>query len=307
MPTNRHSAFGIRHFPFRTSTVRRAWRIARPLLVAYLFIILGMMFLERWLVYPAPPRSAGDWKASWLRHEDVWFQSADGTKLHGWFVPHDNPKRAILYCHGNGEHIAYNAELAAHLRDNLQASIFLFDYRGYGQSDGRPSEAGCIADGRAAQHWLANRLGIAPSDIVLMGRSLGGAVAIALASEEGAKALIVETSFSALPDVAAALYPWLPVRWVMKNRYDSMSRIEKYTGPYHQSHGTADTLVPIAMGRQLFERAASANKNWLEFPGSGHNDAWPESYYSQLARFLDSVPPTNGDPDSKTDGLPETR
>ena len=152
-------------------------------------------------------RDRGDWHPTGLPHEDVWFQSADGTKLHGWFVPHPNPKRAILYCHGNGEHVAFNAELAAQLRDSLQASVFLFDYRGYGHSEGRPNEAGCIADGRAAQHWLAERMGIRPNEIVLMGRSLGGAVAVALASENGAQALVLENTFSSMPDVAAAALP----------------------------------------------------------------------------------------------------
>jgi fermentation-respiration switch protein FrsA (DUF1100 family) len=255
-----------------------------------------MMFLERWLVYPAPPRTAGDWTAAWLPHEDVWFDSADGTKLHGWFVPHEQPKRAILYCHGNGEHIAFNAELAAQLRDALQASVFLFDYRGYGQSKGRPCEAGCIADGRAAQRWLANHMAIKPQDVILMGRSLGGAVAIALASQEGSQALVVETSFSTMPDVAASLYPWLPVRWVMDNRYDSLSRIKQYTGPYFQSHGTADTLVPINLARLLFDVAPSTHKKWLEFPDLGHNDRWPDSYYLDLAEFLESLPPLSGDP-----------
>jgi uncharacterized protein len=273
----------------RLSVARRSWQIARPFLIAYLVIVLGMMFLEHWLVYPAPPRTAGDWKATWLPHEDIRFQSADGTKLHGWFVPHASSKRAILYCHGNGEHIAFNAELAAKLRDTLQASVFLFDYRGYGRSEGRPSEAGCIADGRAAQHWLANRMGIKPSDVVIMGRSLGGAVAVALASEAGAQALIVETSFSTMPDVAAALYPWLPVRWVMDNRYDSLTRIKQYAGPFFQSHGTNDSIVPISFARLLFEGAPSTNKKWLEFADLGHNDGWPESYYLDLATFLDGL------------------
>ncbi len=268
--------------------------MARSLIVAYLLIVLAMMFLERWFVYPAPPRAAGDWKATWLPHEDVWFQSADGTKLHGWFVPHENPRRTILYCHGNGEHVAFNAELAAHLRDALQASVFLFDYRGYGHSEGRPSETGCIADGRAAQHWLADRMRIQPSDIVLMGRSLGGAVAVALASEEGAQALVLENCFANMPDVAAIHYPWLPVRWVMDNRYDSLSRIKKYSGPLVQTHGASDTLVPIALARLLFDDAPTATKKWIEFPDLGHNSDWPADYYDDLAVFLDSVLLTSG-------------
>ena len=132
---------------------RRISRIVRPLLLAYLSVLLLMMLLESWLVYPAPPVTLGDWNPTGLGHEDVWFESADGTKLHGWFIPHAVPRRAILYCHGNGEHIAFNAGLAARLRDTLQASVFLFDYRGYGRSDGRPDEPGCVADGKAAQLW----------------------------------------------------------------------------------------------------------------------------------------------------------
>jgi fermentation-respiration switch protein FrsA (DUF1100 family) len=254
-----------------------------------------MMFLERWLVYPAPPSALGDWKADWLPHEDVWFHSADGTKLHGWFVPHNNPKRAVLFCHGNGEHVAWNAELAAQLRDSLQASVFLFDYRGYGQSEGRPSEAGCIADGRAAQEWLAKRMQVAPGDVVVMGRSLGGAVAVALASDLGAQALVIINSFASMPEVAAAHYPWLPVRWVMDNRYDSLSRIKNYSGPVIQCHGTDDSLIPIAMAKCLFDGAPCANKKWIEFPGLGHNDESPVTYYDDLAAFLNQITSSTGE------------
>ena len=161
-----------------------------------------LMLLERWLVYPAPPLEWGDWNPTGLGQEDVWFESADGTRLHGWFMPHPDPKRAILYCHGNGEHIALNADLAAHLRDSLQASVFLFDYRGYGRSDGRPSESGCIADGDAAQQWLAKRMAMKPDQLVLMGRSLGAGVAVALAAENGAAALVLENGFCSMPDIA---------------------------------------------------------------------------------------------------------
>jgi fermentation-respiration switch protein FrsA (DUF1100 family) len=246
-----------------------------------------MMFLERWLVYPAPPPGAGDWTAAWLPHEDVWFHAADGTRLNGWFVPHANSKRAILYCHGNGEHIAFNAELAANLRDGLDASVFLFDYRGYGRSEGRPDEAGCIADGHAAQLWLAERVGIKPEGVVLMGRSLGGAVAVALASANGAQTLVLENTFSSMSDVAAGLYPWLPVRWIMKNRYDSLSRIQNYSGPVIQSHGIADTLVPIDAARALFAAAPTTHKRWLEFDGLDHNSDYPPEYQAELRRFLD--------------------
>jgi fermentation-respiration switch protein FrsA (DUF1100 family) len=271
----------------RSSGARRGWRIVRPAIVAYLIVVLGLMLFERYLVYPVPPLARGDWHPRGLGHEDVTFHSADGTKLHGWYVPHPQARRAILYCHGNGEQVADNADLVALLRDKLQASIFIFDYRGYGYSEGRPDEAGCIADGRAAQAWLAGKMGIRPDQIVLMGRSLGAGVAVALASESGAAALILENAFPSLTDVAAALYWWLPVRWAMDNRFDSISRIHKYQGPLFQCHGAADQLVPITMGRQLFDAAPTTQKQFLEFPNFGHNDAWPASYYDKLAAFLD--------------------
>jgi fermentation-respiration switch protein FrsA (DUF1100 family) len=274
---------------WRNSLYGRVWRLGRAFIVLYLLISLSMMFLERWLVYPAPPPGAGDWNATWLAHEDVWFNAADGTRLHGWFVPHSNSKRAVLYCHGNGEHIAFNAELAASLRDTLDASVFLFDYRGYGRSDGRPNEAGCIADGHAAQLWLAERVGIKPEDVILMGRSLGGAIAVALASSNGAQALVLENTFSSMPDIAANLYPWLPVRWVMKNRYDSLSRIKDYAGPVIQSHGAADSLVPIGAARALFAAAPTSQKQWFEFDGLDHNSEYPSGYHSDLRLFLDRV------------------
>jgi fermentation-respiration switch protein FrsA (DUF1100 family) len=261
--------------------------------------VLGTLLLETWLVYPVPPIELGDWNPTRLNHEEVSFASADGTKLHGWFVPHRQPKRAILYCHGNGEHIAFNADLAAQLRDSLSASVLLFDYRGYGRSEGHPTEAGCIADGRAAQHWLANRTGCKASDIVLMGRSLGSAVAVALAAEDGARALILENGFTSMPEIAARHFPWLPVHWLMRNRYDCLSWIRRYDGPLIQSHGAADKLIPIAMARRLFDAARSRPKRWLEFDDLDHNSPWPPNYYDELAAFLNSPGPTTRIPQSE--------
>jgi fermentation-respiration switch protein FrsA (DUF1100 family) len=269
-----------------TEWFRRGWHISRPFVVAYLIILLGMMLLEPQLVYPIPSAKLGDWKPAGLVLENVWFRSADGTKLHGWFVPHPRPERAILYCHGNGEHIAFNAQLALQLRDKLSASVFLFDYRGYGRSEGRPTESGCIADGRAAQRWLAERMRIEPSDVVLIGRSLGGAVAVALAASEGARALVLESTFPSACDVAGRQFGWLPVRWAMDNRYDSFARIRQFRGPVFQCHGSSDRLIPIELGRKLFHAAPTRMKQFVELPGFGHNDAWPMRYYDLLADFL---------------------
>ena len=270
---------------------RVAWRVLRPVLIAYLLVLLLMTFLETWLVYPIPPLGRGDWQPQGLAFEDVQFEADDGTKLHGWFVPHPHAKRAIVYFHGNGESVGDNADLVAYLSDALEAAVFIFDYRGYGHSAGSPYEAGCIADGLAAQRWLANRLGKQPNELVLMGSSLGSGVAVAVAAQQGAQALVLRNAFSRMTDVAAFHYPWLPVGLVMCNRYDSVVRIKHYDGPLLQSHGTADTIVPIKFGRRLFDAAPSQDKQFLEYPGIGHNDPSPQSYYRELAAFLNRIGP----------------
>jgi len=264
-------------------------QIVRSLLFLYLTLLVLMMFLENYLVYPIPPAARGDWVAVGLQHEEVWLESADGTRLHGWLVPHPQPRIALVYCHGNGEHVADNVDLVARLRDRLQATVLVFDYRGYGHSDGKPHEAGLIADGLAAQQWLAQKMGMQTNEIVLMGRSLGGGVAVAMAAKQGARALILENTFSRMTDVAAEHYPWLPVRLIMRNRYDSIARIQQYAGPVFQSHGTADTIVPIRFGRMLHDAIPSDNKQFYELPDYGHNDYPPENYYPVLAEFLDGV------------------
>ena len=262
------------------------WPWLRTILITYLGLLLAMTFLERQIVYPAPPVDRGDWQPPTLQHEDVWFTAPDGTRLHGWLVAHPDPKTAIVYCHGNGEHVADNAELVSRMRSQLQATIFIFDYRGYGKSAGIPNEAGVISDGIAAQQWLANRLQLETSELVLMGRSLGGGVATAMAAQQGARALILVSTFGRLVDVAATHYRWLPVRLLMCNRYNSIARIQRYKGPLIQSHGTADQIVPIEIGRQLFDAAPTSNKVFYELEQYGHNDNPPASFYQNLAEFL---------------------
>jgi hypothetical protein len=275
--------------PNRRNYLQMIWRVARSLLVFYLLLLLLMTFLETWLVYPIPPLERGDWHPAGLDFEDVHFASADGTKLHGWFVERPGAKRAILYCHGNGENVGTNADVVGQLSAALDASVFIFDYRGYGRSEGTPDEAGCIADGLAALRWLSERIGRPSNEIVIMGSSLGGAVAIAVAAIEGAQALVLQNAFSRMTDVAAHHFPWLPVRLAMRNRYDSIARIRNYAGPMFQSHGAADTIVPIHFGRELFAAAPTSQKRFVEFADRGHNDPEPSHYYSELATFLDGV------------------
>jgi hypothetical protein len=245
--------------------------------------------IERSLVYPRPPRERGDWRPRVLRPQNVWFRSADSTKLHGWYVPHPEPQRLIVYSHGNGQHVADHTGLIMRLQQHLQATVFVYDYRGYGRSRGNPVERGCVADGMAAQRWLAEREGVNLDDIVVMGRSLGGGVAVAMAAEQGARALVIEATFTKMTDVAAYQYPYLPVRLVMRNRYNSLRRIRNYTGPLFQSHGTADEIVPMRLARKLFDSAPSRMKQFYEVNFARHNDSPPPAYHLALSAFLDQV------------------
>ncbi|HLA84144.1 MAG TPA: alpha/beta hydrolase, partial [Thermoguttaceae bacterium] len=230
----------------------------------------------------------GDWNPRGLAFEDAFFTADDGVKIHGWYVPHTSPRAVILYCHGNAGNISHRAELLRVLHDDVGASVLAFDYRGYGRSEGSPSESGILADARAARAWLARREGIAPGDAVLVGNSLGGAVAVDLAATDGAKGLVLESTFTSVPDMAAYHYPWLPVGWLLRTRLNSLAKIGKYHGPLLAAHGDADTIVPYEHGRKLFE-AANPPKNFIPLKGLDHNDFLPGYYYDALVRFLDAL------------------
>lgn len=266
-------------------------RVLRLIAVAYLLVLLGMSFLERWLVYPAPQATWGDWSPAGDDYEEAWIEvprtgRAKGpTRVHGWFFDRPEADHAILYCHGNGEDVSNQPDLARLLRDQLNAAVLVFDYRGYGKSEGTPIEAGLIADGLAAQRWLAQRTGRQTAETVVIGRSLGGGVATAIAAEQGTAAVVLQSTFTRLTDAAASHYPWLPVRWVMVNRYDSLERLASYDGPVLISHGTADRIVPFEHGVQLHE-AARGRKRLVTFDGRGHNEPQPASYYDTLRDFL---------------------
>jgi hypothetical protein len=263
-------------------------RNAVKVLIAFLSIVLIMMFLENSLIFFPMRYPDGQWQPAGLKFEDVWFSSADGTRLNGWYMPCKNARAVVLFCHGNAGNITHRADILEVLHRRVGVSTLIFDYRGYGRSEGKPNEAGVLADARAARHWLAQRENIAETDIVVMGESIGGAVAVDLAARDGARALVLESTFNTLPDVAAYHYPWLPVRWAMRTRLDSAGKISSYHGPLLQSHGDADTIVPLRLGQALFD-AANEPKQFLLYPGHDHNDPMPLEYYDALSAFLDRL------------------
>jgi hypothetical protein len=245
--------------------------------------------VERRHVFRPWKYPSGDWEPFELEYEDVTFKSADGTKLHGWFVPHQAPRAVVLFCHGNAGNISTRAKTLKELNERHDAAVFIFDYRGYGKSEGTPGEEGLLQDARAARKWLARRTGLDEHEIVLMGRSLGGGVAVDLAAKDGCRGLILESTFTSMPDVAGRLLPLLPTGWLMTQRFDSLTKIPNYGGPLLQSHGDKDKLIPIAQGRKLFA-AATGPKRFIAIKGGGHNAGRPEYYHEALAEYFESLP-----------------
>ena len=244
---------------------------------------------ERSQLYRPVRYPSGDWQSVGLDYEDAWFSAADGTGLHGWYLPCRNAAATLLFAHGNAGNVT---NLATPLREFCQrhrVSVMVFDYRGYGRSEGTPSEEGLVQDARAARAWLANRAGISERDILLMGRSLGGAVMVDLAANDGAHGLILESTFTSLPDVAQHHVPFWPVHWMMAGRFDSLTKIRDYRGPLLISHGDADETIPFEQGRRLFQ-AGNKPKAFVTIPGGDHNSPQSEEYHELLDDFIGSLP-----------------
>lgn len=252
----------------------------------YLGVVVMLALLERTLMYPAPGASQGDWTPEWLEYEDVYLTTKLGNRVHGWFCEHPAPKATVLLCHGNGENVAYMAEEIDYLRNRFQVNVFAFDYRGYGKSEGKPFEVGILADGEAAQAWLAQRTGTDADSILIWGRSLGGAVAVHLAAENGASGLILDRTFCSMVDVASSHYRWLPVRLLLNDRYHSDQRIQRFEGPLLQIHGLPDRVVPYRFGKALFDAAPSETKQLLTSEDLSHNAPWPTDFYDHVEQFL---------------------
>lgn len=248
----------------------------------------GCAAVERACVYHPVQYPDGDWQPTGLDFEDAWFTAEDGTRLHGWFVPCENPTAVILFAHGVSGNVSSLAEPLKAFCQRHDAAVLAFDYRGYGRSEGSPSEQGLYQDARAARRWLAERMDISESEIVLMGRSLGGAVMVELAASAGARGLVLESTFTSLPDVARQHCPHMPVGWMMRTRFDSLSKIGEYHGPLLLSHGDADRVINFAKAERLF---ASANepKQFIRIAGADHQDPPDEAYHQELSAFLASL------------------
>ena len=273
---------------------RRIFRAARAGVVIVLLIALGgcgtLWGFQEAMLFPASRhvwRTPGDAPFNW-KYEPVTLD-VNGEKSDAWYIPVENPKGTILLSHGNGGNIADRMEHYAMLRD-LGYDVFAYDYGGYGNSTGKPSENRCYADIRAAWKYLAEVRGIPANKIVLYGESLGGGATCDLAAEVKPRAVVLQCTFLSVTKMAKEAFPFVPVRLLLRHNFDSESKIKKNTAPILIIHSQGDTFVPYRHGRGLYE-LANEPKTFLELRGD-HNDCIftsGETYTEGVRRFLDSL------------------
>jgi len=230
-------------------------------------------FLENFFLYH-PLRDIAVTPADYgVPFQDVHFQAADGVRLHGWYVePADPGGPVLLWAHGNAGNLSHRARNIAMIHKELRAGVFLFDYRGFGRSEGKPGESGLYEDARGAYAWLRGR--VPPERIFLFGRSLGAAVMVRIVAEgAAARGLILESPFESLLAMGRNVFPFLPVSWLVSQEFDNVEYLPRVRMPVFILHGEADEIVPLAQGQRLFE-LANPPKRFFLIPGSRHNDTW---------------------------------
>lgn len=273
--------------------MRFAIRWALKLACIYLMAVLGVMTTEETILFGAGGET--NCPLPDVPIEEVWLQTEDGVKLHSLFFPYpgnrDLPnaeRRAVLFFHGNGGDTALWAWCGPQWHAILNADVLIMDYRGFGKSGGAPSESGCYRDARAAYQWITHERGYNPQNVILVGRSLGSGVAIELATRVPHGGVIVGDAYTSTVDVAQRLYPWLPVRWMIRNRFDSLSRIDKINGPFFAFHGAQDALMPLDQPQLLLSRAANPKQLFVVEDGA-HGTKINEGFAPAVQAFFGGV------------------
>jgi fermentation-respiration switch protein FrsA (DUF1100 family) len=249
-----------------------------------------MIFEDRLLFFPYSAAQM------WLpppneRVEDVTLHIPGEIALHAWWCPTENwtPREgALIYCQGNAGNLSLRGQPIKQWQRDFKTSVLIFDYPGYGRSEGKPSETGCYRAADAAYDWLTSIRKVPAERILIYGASLGGAVATDLATRRDHRALVLLMTFSSLPDVAQWHYRWLPARWLVRNQFDSLAKIDSCGGPVFFAHGTLDRIVPLALGERLYARAEQP-KFFLRLEGRGHDETLDESFLPALTEFLTRI------------------
>lgn len=287
---------------------RRRWvRWIVSAVVLWVTIVVTMAWFEESLIFFPDPYPSGIWdteavaEGSGCTVEDCFFEASDGVRLHAWWVRPGKPAAqsptsdmVLLLFHGNAGNLSHRADMVLDLA-RIPVQVLIVDYRGYGRSEGRPNEKGVYRDARAAWRFLTVDHGVGADRVVLFGKSLGGAVAVDLATEVAPAGLVVQSSFSSVPAMASHHYPFIPGRLV-RTRMDSLSKIGAIACPKLFIHSRNDEVVPFEQGRQLYE-AAGGDKRFFEIIGAGHNETWlvgGENYRRAIRDFVADCAPGRG-------------
>jgi len=276
--------------PGRLHNLRyRAMRLVIIALLTYLGVCLFVALFQRRFIYVPSRAYDGTPADAGLQYEDLTLTTGDGLSIGAWYVPRTEAKASAIFCHGNAGNISHRIHTIDTLH-NLGLNVLIFDYRGYGRSEGKPSEKGTYEDAETAWRYLVETRGESPNRVIVVGRSLGGGVAIELARRHEPGALVVESTFTNLVDAAREHFSFLPVRLLLIHRYDSIAKVPHIKCPKLFLHGNMDGLIPLTLGRKLFEAGAEP-KQFIETPG-GHNEAgftYSPEYTAQLGAFIDDA------------------
>lgn len=277
------------------SRSQRWRRFALRWLIFFTLVYGGVALLlaafENRLIFQ-PVRAAEGWvnpASANLQAEDVFLDSADGNRLHAWWCPNDANAtpghKTILVLHGNGGNLSLWAGALANWQRHMGVAALIVDYPGYGRSEGTPSEAGCYVAADSAYSWLTQTKGIPTENLLIIGESLGGGVAVDLGCRRPHGAIVLLSAFTSVPEMAQAVYPWLPARWLVRTQFNNLAKISKCPQPVLIAHGTADRIVPFAQGERLFA-AANEPKAFVPLAGQDHVLDLGPDFFAALKQLL---------------------
>lgn len=282
----------------QSTTAARPWwhcrlRILILIGIGYAVLMLVLLSLEDYFVF-RPTTAEHLWiepTQVGLTVEDVYLSGADGTVLHAWWCPlkedrGDWTKGAILFCHGNGGNLSERVEFIQEWQRQMRLPVLIFDYPGFGHSQGKPSEQGCYKSADAAYNWLTQTKRVPPEKIVLFGESLGSGVVIDLALRQPHRAVVLMSAFTSVPDVAQAYFPFLPGRWLVRTQFNNLEKIGSCPRPIFIAHCECDGIIPCSQARQLFNRAKEP-KQFHSLAGEYHINYFSADFYAAVRQFLD--------------------
>jgi fermentation-respiration switch protein FrsA (DUF1100 family) len=261
----------------------------RAIAISITGVLALMFFLQSRLVYFPDAQIIATPGDRGLAYEEISFEAADGVQLSAWYVPAETSRGVVLFSHGNGGNISYNLPYVEILH-SVGLSAFIYDYRGYGRSKGKPTEEGTYSDITGAWQYLTESRKVPAGQILLYGQSLGGPIAAKLATEKTPAALILDSTFTSFVDIAGYHYPFLPVRWLARFEYNTLDHVKKVRCPVLVIHSPDDEIAPFSQGVALYE-AAPEPKAFLKLRG-GHNDALflsAEEYRKGMNGFLNKT------------------